>query len=434
MRPVHISTRPAFSRRTFLKSSGITLALPMLEAMLPTFAWAKSAPAAEAPRRFVGMMTNQGILPEFIFPKTAGRDFDETPYLRHLKNHRDQLTVLSGVSLPGVDGGHAAEKSFLTGAPGASRGSFKNSVSLDQIMAEHIGGDTRFPSLVLMVGSDRLSLSWTRSGSMIPPVTSPVALYQSLFGAETPEDRAAAITRLTADRSLLDRLRQQASTLSRTLSATDRDRLDQYFTAIRDLEKRLAASQSWLATPKPQITTAAPREISNNDNLPENLSSMLGLVKLALETDSTRVVTVCTSLASITARTIPGVKSNTHELTHHGGRDEPISELRKVEEAQFAALGTFADSLKATTEGQHTLLDRTSLLFGTNMGSANSHSNDNLPVVLLGGGFQHAGHLAHNREKNTNLANLYVSLLQRMAIPTDRFATATTTLTGLDLA
>ncbi len=434
MRSVHISTRPAVSRRTFLKSSGITLALPMLEAMLPTFAWAKSASATEAPRRFVGMMTNQGILPEFIFPKTAGRDFEETPYLSHLKNHRDQLTVLSGVSLPGVDGGHAAEKSFLTGAPGASRGSFKNSVSLDQVMAEHIGGDTRFPSLVLMVGSDRLSLSWTRSGSMIPPVTSPVALYQSLFGAETPEDRAAAITRLTADRSLLDRLRQQASALSRTLSATDRERLDQYFTAIRDLEKRLAASQSWLAKPKPTVTAAAPREISSNDNLPENLSSMLGLVKLALETDSTRIVTVCTSLASVTPKAIPGVKSNTHELTHHGGREETIAELRKIEEAQFAALGTFADSLKASAEGEQTLLDRTSLLFGTNMGSANSHSNDNLPVVLLGGGFQHAGHLAHNREKNTNLANLYVSLLQRMAIPTDRFASATTTLTGLEFA
>ncbi len=139
----YISTTRALSRRTLLKAAGISLGLPMLEAMMPSFA--RAGASAAPPRRFVGMMTNMGILPQFFFPEKEGMDYAASPYLDILKDHRQKMTIFSGVSLPGVDGGHAAEKSFLTGAPGASRGSFKNSISLDQVMAESVGGDTRFP-------------------------------------------------------------------------------------------------------------------------------------------------------------------------------------------------------------------------------------------------------------------------------------------------
>jgi len=183
--PYNAVTR-TLDRRRFLKGAGVALALPWLEAMVPAFARVRGAQAPAPPRRFVGMMTNMGILPEYFFPKNAGRDYESTPYLDILKEHRADMTVFSGVSLPGVDGGHASEKSFLTGAPGASRGTFRNSISLDQVMAEKVGGDTRLASLTLMIGSDNLSLSWTRSGSMIPPVTSPVKLYQQLFVEDTP--------------------------------------------------------------------------------------------------------------------------------------------------------------------------------------------------------------------------------------------------------
>ena len=163
----NISTHCALNRRTLLKAAGVVLALPLLDAMCPALASAADKAAAGAPpRRFVGVLTNQGIMPDFFFPKQAGPEYDATPYLDLLKDQRKDFTAFSGVSFPGVDGGHASERSFLTGAPGASRASFRNTVSLDQVMAERIGAETRFPSLVLMAGSENGSISYTRSGAM----------------------------------------------------------------------------------------------------------------------------------------------------------------------------------------------------------------------------------------------------------------------------
>jgi hypothetical protein len=429
----HLSKSRGLDRRTFLRAAGVTLALPLLEAMRPAFAYARGG-EVEPPRRFVGMMTNMGILPQFFFPETAGLDYAATPYLEILKEHRAQMTVFSGVSLPGVDGGHAAERSFLTGAPGASRGSFRNSISLDQVMAEKVGGDTRFPSISVMIGSDNLSLSWTRNGSMIPPSTSPLKLYQQLFVEDTAEGKATAARRLQEDRSLLDSLRDQSKRLERTVGAADRERLDQYFTAVRDLEARLAKSEGWVKVPKPKVGMAAPKEIEDRNDLPKNSSVMLDLLRLALETDSTRVITVAESLASITPRTIPGVQSNTHELSHHGNREEKVAELRRIEEAQFQQLARLLSELRDTREAGHSLLERTAVLYGTNMGSANSHSNDNLPVLLAGGGFKHSGHLAFDRKKNYPLTNLHVSLLQRLGVETGAFSSGTGTMSGLELA
>lgn len=426
---MHLCKR-ALGRRTFLKAAGISLALPMLEAMRPSLAWAKETPA---PRRFVGMMTNMGILPQYFFPTKEGRDFELTPYLEILKEHRNDLTVLTGVSLPGVDGGHASEKSFLTGAPGASRGSFKNTVSLDQIMAEQVGGDTRFPALTLMVGAESMSISYTRSGSMIPPEKSPLKLYQKLFVENTAKDKAAATLRLKEDRSLLDLLRDQAKQLEKSVSVNDRDRLDQYYSSVRDLERRLGKSEDWLGKPKPKVTQPAPDEIKDNNDLAKNHRVMFDLVRLALETDSTRVVTVCMNTGSVTPSQIPGVKSMCHELTHHGNREEKLSELRKIEEAQFGALAEFLTALRNAKEGDHSLFDQTSVLYGTNMGSANAHSNDNLPVLLSGGGFKHAGHLVFDKKKNYPLTNLYVSLLQRIGVEAGNFSSGSGTFRGLEM-
>lgn len=429
---MNIATRLPLSRRHFLRAAGVTLALPFLESMMPRLGAVVTTPAA--PRRFVGLMTNQGILPQFFFPEKAGRDYETTPYLDILKEHRTDMTVFSGVSLPGVDGGHAAEFSFLTGAPGASRGSFKNSISLDQMMGEQLGGATRFPTLSLMVGSDNVSLSWTRNGSMIPPVKSPVKLYQQLFVEDKPEDKAAAVRRLKEDRSLLDGLQAQAKKLERELGANDRARLDQYFTAVRELERRLARSEGWMDVPKAKTTVPRPDEVTNTNDLPKNMDVMLGLVRLALETDSTRIVTVAVSLAGVAATTIPGVLSNTHELTHHGGREEKISELRKIEEAEFRSVAAFLAGLRTVREGSVSMLDQTAVLFGTNMGSANAHSNDNLPVLLAGGGFKHGQHLAFDRKQNYPLSNLYVTLLQRMGVEAGSFSSGTTTMRGVEMA
>jgi len=427
--PRHCGTQP-LHRRTLLKAAGVALTLPLLEAMRPAVALTRPD---VAPRRFVGMMTNMGIMPQYFFPQEAGRDFELTPYLEILKAHRDDLTILSGVSLPGVDGGHAAEKSFLTGAPGASRGSFKNSVSLDQVMAEHVGGDTRFPALSLMIGNDSLGLSYTRSGSMIPPERSPLKLYQKLFVENSAQDQAEAVRRLQEDRSLLDGLRDQVKRLEANVSVADRDRLDQYYTSVRDLERRLAKSQEWLGKPKPQRNGPLPADIKDSNDLVVNSRAMFELVQLALETDSTRIVTICVNNASVTPTKIPGVRTNTHELTHHGNREEKLAELRQIEQAQFTALAEFLTGLRTVGEEGRSLFDQTSVLYGTNMGSANSHSNENLPVLLTGGGFKHAGHLVFDRKKNYPLTNLYVSLLQRLGIEAGSFASGTGTLRGLEM-
>ncbi|MDB6120233.1 MAG: hypothetical protein JWO08_4014 [Verrucomicrobiaceae bacterium] len=426
---MNVSLRTPLDRRAFLRASGTLLALPFLEAMLPRLGAATPA----QPRRFVGMMTNMGIMPEFFFPMTAGRDYESTPYLDILKDHRADMTVFSGVSLPGVDGGHASEKSFLTGAPGASRGTFRNSISLDQVMAEKVGGDTRLASLSLMIGSENLSLSWTRSGSMIPPVISPVKLYQQLFVEDTPQAKATAVQRLKDDRSLLDSLREKARRLERGVGAADRERLDQYFTSVRELEHRLATAEGWIGKPKAKVDAPKPDEISDRNDLPKNNRVMFDLVRLALETDSTRIVTIAASVGSITPRTIPGVKSNTHELTHHGHREEKVGELRLIEAAQFHDLAGFLTGLRGVSEQGSTLLDRTAVLYGTNMGSANAHSNDNLPALLAGGGFKHGQHLAFDAKKNYPLTNLHVSLLQRLGIGAGGFASGTTTMRGLDM-
>ena len=419
----------SLSRRTILKAAGVSLALPMLDAMQPAFAQSTLPP----PKRFVGVMTNMGILPQYFFPEQAGKNYAASPYLEILKDHREDLTVFSGVSLPGVDGGHAAEKSFLTGAPGASRGSFKNSISLDQVMAEKVGGETRFPSLTLMVGAELMSCSWTRSGSMIPPERSPLKLYQQLFVEDTPAGKAQAMHRLQEDRSLLDSLQEKSKRLAKRVGAADRERLDQYFTSVRDLESRLAKLTRWIDLPKPVVGMPAPEDVKDNHDLAKNERVMFDLVRLALETDSTRIVTVCLNTGTLTPRHISGVNSMCHELTHHGNREEKLSELRLIEEAQFRALDEFLGGMSAAKEQGISLLDTTSVLYGTNMGSANSHANDNLPVLLAGGGFKHAGHIAFDRKKNYPLTNLYVSLLQQIGVETDRFSSGTGTMRGLPL-
>lgn len=428
---MNIALRTPLSRRTFLRGAGATLALPFLESMMPRLGHAAATP--EPPRRFCGMMTNMGILPDFFFPKNEGRDYESTYYLDFLKEHRADMTIFSGASYPGVDGGHAAERSFLTGAPGASRGSFKNSVSVDQVMAEQLGSATRFPSLTLMIGTENLSLSWTRSGSMIPPIVSPLKLYTKLFVEETAAGKAAAARRLQQDRSLLDALRAQYKTLQQSVTASDRDRLEQYATAVRDLEKALAATEGWLSQPKPKIATPAPAEIADNNDLALNSKTLLAMTQLALETDSTRIITVAFSTTSITPK-LPGIKSSTHPLTHHGQQPDKIEQLKTIEGAQFQALAEFLTNLRNSKEQGIALFDRTACVFGTNMGSANSHANTNLPVLVAGGGFKHSGHVAFDTKNNYNLGNLYVSLLQRMGLPMDKFSSGTGTMKGLDLA
>lgn len=413
--PLHLN------RRAFLRGTGVCLALPFLDAMRPAFGAA--AKADLIPRRMVAIETNMGILPQFFFPEKAGRDYAPTPYLERLAAHRKNLTVFSGVSLPGVTGAHAAEKCFLTGTPHPERGGFRNWVSLDQFAAEHIGSQTRYPSLTLaMTNEGGCTLSYTRSGAPISAERSPRKLFQKLFVQGRADEVDANVEALRQGRSMLDFVGSQSRRLNRSLSKADQQRMDQYFTSVRELEQRLHNSEAWEHKPKPKVEVQPPEDNDDAREFVKRTRLTFDVMKLALQTDSTRLITLFVDTTVI------------HNITHHGNRPEVIAELRAKEEGQFDALAGFLNSLTETKEEDQTLLDRTMVLYGTCMGSANSHSNVNLPVLLAGGGFKHGQHMAFDQQNNYPLTNLYLSMLHRLGIETDAFSTSKGTLTGLELA
>jgi hypothetical protein len=370
----------------------------------------------------VCIQTNQGIMPQFFFPEEAGRDFAMTPYLEKLSAHRSQLSVFSGVSLPGVTGGHQAERCFITGTPHPERGGFRNDISLDQYAAEQIGNLTRHPSLVLAMTTEGKTLSYTRGGAPIPAESSPKQLFQKLFVQGKPAEVAAAVEALRQGRSMMDFLGDETARLNRSLSKDDQSRLDQYLTSVRELEQRMHSSEAWEQKPKPVVNAKPPEDIIEGMRFVDKTAQIFDLMKLAIETDSTRIISLFIDTTVI------------HQITHHGGRPEVIAELRGHEEKQFEVLNEFLTALASAKEDNATLLDRTQVLYGTCMGSANSHSNVNLPVLIAGGGFKHGQHLAFDTQNNHNLATLYVSMLQRLGIETSAFAGAKTTMRGLEMS
>ena len=440
------ATPSPLSRRTMLRATGAGIGLPLLDAMLPMLGRraraevASSSRSASSPKRLLAIHVPLGMMPQFFFPETpAAADATEasapsSPYLDLLADHRGHFTTFSGLSHPDVDGNHHAAQCFLTGAPGPGRPSFRNSLSLDQFVVEKIGLDTRFPFLTLSVRkgdhyADTLSVS--RAGVDIPAEASPRALYRRLFVAGTPEEQAASLRRIRAGGSVLDLVLDKKGRLERAVSPADRSRLDQYFTSVRELEQRLKRSIEWEHRPKPQVDYAEPQDIADAARIIEKSRLMFDLIRLAFETDSTRVVTLSLSTFSIVAA-VPGVKNETHELTHHGNDPGKITELRKLEEAQLEAFGSLLTAFRGSGEHGQSLLDQTAVLYGSCLGNANSHSNRNLPIILAGGGFQHPGHLAFDTNRNEPLANLFVSMLQQLSIEADSFASSTGTLRGLE--
>jgi len=422
----------ALSRRTLLRGAGVSLALPLLNAMSPA---ARAQDKAGVPRRMFAICNNLGLLPAEFFPTGAGRDYVASPYLKLLEDHRGNFTVFSGVSHPNVDGGHPSDISFLTAAPHPASSSFRNSISLDQYIAERIGSQTRFPSLTLSVNTGFRSLSWSGSGVAIPPEQSAASVFRQMFIQGTPQEVEAKIAELDTGRSILDAVTDQVRRLENSVGSQDRARLDQYFTSVRDLEGRLQASRGWERKPKPVVKEKEPQDLPNPALYMAKVAQMYSLVRLAFETDSTRAVTLMLDSVSSPALQIRGAAINDgyHNLSHHGKSEDKLSQLRVIDTMHMRLLADLFKGLQSVGEDSETLLDRTMVLYGSNLGDANAHSTTNMPTLLAGGGFKHAGHLAFNREQNYPLPNLFVSMLQRMGIETDRFASATGTMTGLDL-
>lgn len=431
-----IATRQPLSRRRFLRGAGVALSLPLLDAMQPRFARAASNPFAEngTPRRMLGICNNLGLRPDLFFPAGPGREYVASPYLELLKAHRDDFTVISGVSHPNVDGGHPSDISFLTAAPHPASSSFRNTISLDQFIAERIGNLTRFPSLTLAVNGAARSLSWTGTGVAIPPDERASEVFNQLFLQGTPEQVEAQIHRLDTGRSILDAVGSQAKELQRDVSARDRGRLEQYFTSVRDLEHRLQESREWERKPKPVVSAAAPAEFGNAAQYMDKLKAMYDLARLSFETDSTRAITLMLNSVATPVVTIAGetITDSYHNLSHHGKAEEKLTQLRVLDEWHMKLLAKLFSDLKAVSEDGESLLDRTMILYGSNLGDANAHSTTNLPTLLAGGGFRHGQHLAFDRAQNYPLPNLFVSMIRRMGLDEDKFASSTGAMRGLE--
>ncbi len=425
------STRRAISRRRFLRGAAVALALPLLEAMQAPFA---RAAAGAAPRRMFCICNNLGVLPGSFFPGGAGRDYQVSPYLKLLEEHRADFTVFSGVSHPGVDGGHPSDIAFLTAAPHPASSSFRNSVSLDQLVAERIGTLTRFPSLTLAVNGGR-SLSWTRSGVAIPPQGQASRVFNQLFLQGSPAEIEAQVRAIDTGRSILDVVAGQARDLERQLGSRDRRRLDQYYSGVRDLEHRLRESKGWANKPKPKVKKAAPADPASPAQYMARVQVMYDLARLAFETDSTRAITLMLNSVGTPVVQIDGAKitDSYHNLSHHGQAEEKLSQLKVIDEWQMKLLAGLIKGLKGAKEDGATLLERTMVLYGSNLGDANAHSTTNLPMLLAGGGFRHGQHLAFDRTRNYPLPNLFVSMLQRMGLKETSFGPSTGTMRGLEM-
>ena len=437
-----ISTRRPLSRRHFLRGTGIALALPFLDTMAPTFARAAQAGSPLAPdakpRRMFAINNNLGLLPRNFFPEGNDKDYKPSPYLELLQEHRKDFTVFSGVSYPNVDGGHPADVCFITAAPHPGSGSFRNTISLDQYVAERIGILTRFPSLTLSVNTRSRSLSCTGTGVAIPPEDKAAEVFKQLFLQGTQAEVDAQILKLDTGRSILDTVATQAKNLQRGLGAQDRDRLDQYFTSVRDLESRLQASQGWERKPKPKVDAQPPVDPASPAAYMEKVKVMYDLAKLAFQTDSTRAVTLM--LDSVSTPVVEGINDTSitetyHNLSHHGKADDKLTQLKALDVGHMKLLAKLFGDMKTVTEGEDTLLDRTMILYGSNFGDANQHTCFNQPIVFGGGGFKHGQHLGFEREHNRNypLTNLLLSMLHRMGIDEAKFSSSTGTMRGLEM-
>lgn len=425
-------------RRFFLRAAGVSLALPLLESLGRQVFAEDSAVGTlpgkpvgqDRPKRLVCIGNLLGYYPPAFFPKTAGRDYELPVSVESLAPHRQDFTIFSGLD-HGVKGGHSAMSSYLSGVRVIdAKGMPEGNITIDQRAAETTGGATRFPSLAL--GSESgidggCLMSWTRSGTRVPLIKTPSQVFGKLF---VPEDAAsidAALRRLDLKRSILDTVQGDAKSLERRLARRDKEKLDEYFSSVRDVEKQIELRRKWAAVPKPDPKMDKPQ----NKDFVSDLPVMYDLIALALQTDSTRIATL--EIGGDLEASAFDLKSGHHALSHHGQREDAVAGLIKMERYQVEQFARFLAKLKSVEDGSGRLLDHTMVLFGSGMGNANAHTNSNLPIVLAGGGFKHGEHkiFSAKGQGRPKLCNLYLSMLQRFGAEVDSFGTSTGTLSGL---
>ncbi|MBC9867441.1 MAG: DUF1552 domain-containing protein [Opitutae bacterium] len=408
------------NRRQFLRSTGGLMALPFLQSIpLPA---AAVKPVADARKRLVCIGTFLGMYPGEWHPKKGGNTVPRL--LEPLLPHRKDFTVVSGVD-HGINGGHKGTPSFLSGVyqPEYIGESVmvRNQITLDQMAAKQLSQNSRFHSLQLGAseGKPTQTLSWDENGVPLLPEPDPFKVFQKLFVDDlNPE---AASKAMDFSRSILDMVAEDARSLQREIGYEDREKVEGYFSSIRDVEKRIKRQQQWINTPKPGVAPLRERPVSFH----QNLDLMLELTVLALQHDSTRVVSIELPAGGLPILLDGQQLSGYHGQSHHGKDPEVLEELIKIEQMHTKSLAKFLTRLKGIRDGDASLLDRTQVLFGSGLGNGSSHSNRNLPVLLAGGGLRHDGKDLIFDEETTPLCNVYVTMLQQMGIEADRFAVST---------
>ena len=419
MKRLNFNLSKQLSRRTVLRAGGVALTLPLLDAMTPAFAKPVQSPKA---KRFVGVSLALGLHGPNLTPQTAGANYQASPYLKSLQDVRDKFTVVSGASHPGVTGGHTAEGSIFSACPNSRGATSRNTISLDQRMAKEFGHETRFPSLVLNTGGNT-SPSYTANGSMIPAENNALRVFTKLFVDDSPKERARQAELIRRGRSVMDLIGAEAKTLQRELGQGDRQKLEAWFTSVRDLEQRLQANEAWINLPKPKVNQDPPKIDRNNAVSVEK--AMLDVIALALQTDSTRFVTLHMP-GNAKVQSIEGVNEGYHGLSHHGRDEEKLEQLALVEQAVINEWANFVRKLETAS-----LLDETMVILTSNLGNASSHNNKNMPVLFGGGGFKHGRHLAFNQKNNYSLPNLYLNALHQLGLEDESFATSQGEMVGL---
>ncbi|MEO0414094.1 MAG: DUF1552 domain-containing protein [Verrucomicrobiota bacterium] len=429
------------NRRTLLRASGISLALPWFE----TFA-AKGVP--KPPKRFATLYFPYGVsLPDpkgkeaewNWFPNETGRDFTFNRSLAQLEPLRDQLTILGGLSHPQVRriGGHDSGDTFLTGVEITPSNGFQNGPSLDQIAARKygLGSETRFSSVTLSsdggVGMPTRSntLSYSLDGNPIPSLNRPATVFERLF--DMSHDSIEAQRKgLTRTGSHLDFLMDEANTLHKKLGRTDQQKLDEYLTSVRQVEQDVERAAKWLEVPRPKVN-ADGLTLDADDNTPEELmKTMLDLIVLAFQTDSTRFATYqfgsMHGAVSISTKfsTLLGLKSNTHGLAHGMRKPGGGEQCGKWDEFQASLLKYFMEKLASIQEGDGNLLDNTLVYYGSS--NSKTHSNVNYPLIVAGGknmGYEHGQYLTY--DKDVPLSNLYLTMLRRLGAEAESFVDST---------
>lgn len=409
------------TRRNFLTATGASFALPWLDSI---DGFAHAAAADRPPQRLLLICLPLGIYREAVIPDRWGSDFTAPEYLSQLDPFRDHYTVISGLDHPGVGGGHSAEPRIFTGIPS----SHKNAGSLDQMLAARIGGQTRFDSLVLSAG--RNEFSWTSSGTMVPAEDKMARVYAKLFGQEDQASTDKLLKEIDQGKSIMDLVQGQAEKLAPALSASDRDKLNEYFESVRETERRLVKSQAWVHTPKPEVKLSMPEDPTDRAEIVTQLRNVCDITHLAFQTDSTRVITF--GYFQQNSVNIPGVRNAYHALSHHGKDPNNIAQLKLIEVEFFKQLAELLRKLKDTKEGDGTLLDQTTIVVTSNLGNGSNHSNKDLPVLLIGGRYEHGQHLSYE-PSTVPLCNLYVSILNQFGLADRSFGTSTGPLEGLGI-